>query len=117
MDKFYIVSEYIVDHYLKPNVAEYLKSGKYANYETKIHDLDIPIYADVKISDQCKLLGMKSFDSSIPIGFVHECQELLGQNPVGKVVMCYDKNSFGVLTGITREGVQLMAIYNHIKNQ
>ena len=128
MEKMYVVPEYIVKRVLnsnleKPRSLENIKnifgliqeSENYnLGFKTKLEQIDVPNYQQVNINDQCKALGMKVFDIAIPIDFSRKFIELLGETPVGKIVMCYDNSRFGNLVGITREGVILLKAYNHI---
>lgn len=120
MEKLYVITGYILDHYVTDHIAELIRTsnGQDIGHRVNVEPLDYPKYNRISMDEQCKNLGMNVYDISIPHNFVIDCIKTTGQSPVGRVVMCYDENKgFGELKGIDREGELILKIYHHIKKE
>jgi hypothetical protein len=111
--KYYYLPEYYVDKFIDNG-----KSKEAVKTSNRIPQLDIP-FIDLRINIskdyQARALGMKVFDTSLPQNFVDKCIKWTGIDPCPMCVTCYDESkTFGKVVGITREGIQLMKIYNHL---
>lgn len=118
MEKLYIVSDYVLEEYVPEHIAELIRTSndQSIGWRTGIDQLDYPKYKKITMDDQCRALGMKTFDIALPQSFVDLCIELTSQSPVGHLVMCYDENkNFGELKPVDKDGVLLLKIYNHIQ--
>jgi hypothetical protein len=81
-----------------------------------LEQIDNPYYKDISKDEAAKLLGIKSFDVSLPQHWVEYCCQKLGVNPVPHVVWSYDTSKFGNPVGITREGRILVTILDHLSS-
>ncbi len=81
-----------------------------------LEQIDNLHYGEVSKDEAAKLLGIKSFDTSLPQDWVEYCHKKLGVNPVPHVVWSYDTSRFGNPVGITREGRILVTILDHLSS-
>lgn len=104
----YVINEYTVKNYMTTSIQDAVRK------HAKVGPLDLIVELTTTVHDLAEAHGLTNFDYALPQAWVDNVREKTGINPVGKVVWNYEENTHGQPFGLTREGVQLIAIYNYI---
>jgi len=108
--ELYVINEFIIKNYM--DLDESIRES--VRRHGKISPLDLVVDSSITVGELIEAHGLTTFDYSLPQTWVDDVREKTGINPVGKVVWNYEENKCGQPFGLTREGVQLISIYNYI---
>jgi len=61
------------------------------------------------MDQRARELGLQTYDSAIPQEWANRVKDLTGFYPVGHVVWCYDRVSFGRPVAVTPAGEDVLA--------
>lgn len=105
--KYLIVPESIAKKYIPAPLDGYNK---------ELNPLDLTTYVQVSMTAQCENMAVTgTYDTALPQPIVDNILRLTGKDICGHAVWSYAKNSiFGELLPITRQGVFIKEVYEHI---
>ena len=71
----------------------------------------MPTMREPDLISKAESMGLESFDTSMPIDWVHFVIENIGTNPDGHVVWCYDGSTLnGYPVGVDQVGRRIVGI-------